>query len=85
MATVEDGKLVGESAMLDWWRPPRAEQRTYDSGRRTATVTASPDTGVATLVFDPGRFEKLREEHPRVALRLLNEMRSRFRSGAEDD
>lgn len=79
VATLEDGNVVGESALLDWWAPPRDHRSEYSTGRRTATVTAASDSQVRTLVFEPRGFEALREEVPRVALRLMNEMSRRFR------
>lgn len=78
VATLEDGNVVGESALLDRGRDHRSE---YSTGKRTATVTAAPDSHVETLVFEPRGFEALREEVPREALRLMNEMSRRFRDG----
>lgn len=63
------------------WAPPRDHRSEYSTGKRTATVTAAPDSHVETLVFEPRGFEALREEVPREALRLMNEMSRRFRDG----
>jgi CRP-like cAMP-binding protein len=79
LATLEPGAVLGEAALLDWWSPPRHQDSTYASGRRTASVTASADAAVEVLVFEPRSFEELRAKVPGVARQLLSDVGRRFR------
>lgn len=81
VANLGPGSVLGESAILDWWVPPKGERSRYETGRRTATVTASADAPVEVLVVEPAGFERLRDELPSVARRLVDEIRQRFRTG----
>jgi len=81
LANLGAGSVLGESAILDWWVPPKGERSQYETGRRTATVTASADAPVEALVIEPAGFERLRTEVPGVARRLVDEIRQRFRTG----
>jgi len=82
LATLGSGTVLGESAILDWWLPPKDRRSKYETGRRTATVTASADAPVEAVVIEPAGFEQLREKAPGVARRLMDELRRRVR---EDD
>lgn len=79
LATLGAGTVLGESAILDWWLPPKDRRSKYETGRRTATVTASSDTPVEAVVIEPSGFERLRDEAPGVAQRLTDELRRRVR------
>lgn len=79
LATLDAGSVLGESAILDFWRPPKEQRSTYETGRRTATVTAGSDAPVEALVFEPAGYEKLRDAVPHLARQLANEVNRRFR------
>ncbi|MFO7960221.1 MAG: cyclic nucleotide-binding domain-containing protein [Nitriliruptoraceae bacterium] len=79
LATLGAGTVLGESAILDWWLPPKDRRSKYETGRRTATVTASSDAPVEAVVIEPAGFERLRDEAPGVARRLMEELRRRVR------
>ena len=78
LATIGAGTVLGEAALLDYWKPPSGEQAKYDSARRTATVTASSDSQLEILSFEPSAFERLRDEAPAVAQRILAGLNKRF-------
>lgn len=79
LATLGPGTVLGESAILDWWLPPKDRRSKYETGRRTATVTASSQAPVEAVVIEPAGFERLRHEAPGVARRLMDELRRRVR------
>lgn len=81
LATVSAGNVLGEAALLDWWTPPKDQRADFESGRRTATVTASADRSVKMFVLDQRAFEELRETAPAVALRLIDAVRHQSRHG----
>ena len=81
LATVSEGSVLGEAALLDWWTPPRDQRADFESGRRTASVTGSADQPVKMLVFDQRAFEDLRETAPAVAFRLIDAVRHQSRHG----
>lgn len=78
VATIGTDTVLGEAALLDFWKPPSGEAAKYDNARRTATVTASPDTSLEVLSFEPSAFERLRDEAPAVAQRILAGLNKRF-------
>lgn len=78
LATIGAGTVLGEAALLDFWKPPSGEQARYDAARRTATVTATQDAPMEVLSFEPKAFERLRGETPAVAQRLLAGLNKRF-------
>lgn len=80
LANLTAGSVLGESSILDWWVPPKGERSKYETGRRTATVAASRDAPVEVLVIEPVGFERLRDEVPQVASRLVDAIRARFRA-----
>ncbi len=82
VATLDDGDVFGEAALLDWWKPPRDAEDEFASGRRTATVTAT--SVVQTLCFEPREFEDLRERAPAAARSILDQMKQRFRTESDD-
>lgn len=78
LATIGPDTVLGEAALLDFWEPPSGEKAKYDTARRTATVTASPDSQLEVLSFEPSAFEQLRDEAPAVTQRLLAGLNKRF-------
>lgn len=78
LATIGAGTVLGEAALLDYWEPPSGEKARYDAARRTATVTATKNAPLEVLSFEPRAFERLRDEAPAVAQRLLSGLNKRF-------
>lgn len=78
LATIGAGTVLGEAALLDYWKPPSGETAKYDAARRTATVTATKDAPLEVLSFEPRAFEQLRGDAPAVAQRLLSGLNKRF-------